>query len=125
MLILKVLNAQATVNDFEEYTSFDFIPSTDIVLTLRVHDTVTGLRRILNSDDTLSLALTKSDNTTLTLVPTFPFTADRSIIQVTITDVQSADLLGGSITLTITDNAGLISKAVGANLLNRIIEGDC
>lgn len=126
MLTLKVLNEAASLNDFKESTSYSFLKGTDFTLIMRIYDTSTGIRRVLDEDDEVTINLTTSTGTDLEKTATFPFAGDRSIIKIEVTDTESENLLGGNIVAEILEDAtSKIFKAVGNNLLVLEVAGSC
>lgn len=127
MISAQILNTDATLNNFEELTSAEFIPGEQFRLVIRLLDTTKDLRYVPASSTILTLILQKTDGTELEKTATVLDAGDRSIQYVDISELESEDLLGGNIQLKL-DIAGdgtNIRKGMIYNGLQKVITGDC
>lgn len=111
MLTLNVLNSDASLNSFKFIDTFNFIGGEDIKLVMRLFQTDEDIRYIPDTGATITLDFRKSDDTVLVKAATFPFADDRSIIEVNITALESADLITQNLVAKL-DEGGSISYAI-------------
>lgn len=110
MLTANVLNSDATLNDFEEIGSVQFIPGEQITLVLQLINPQLNLRFVPLAGSIITLILNNADGTVLNPAMTM-MTDDRSIISGVITSTQSANLIGGNIQFKV-DNGGTGSDII-------------
>lgn len=125
MITATVLNSTATINDFDELGSLEFIPGAPFTLVIRLQQSQRDdlLRYIPDSSSTLTMNLPKTDGTDLILTMT-SFSDDRSIWTGTVTAADSEDLASGNITFDLDDN-GTLRKGWIESGLQLTITGDC
>ncbi len=123
MLSAKILNSSAVLNDFHEISSMSFLAGETKTLVLRLHNEDLDIRYFPASGATLDVVLNNADGTTLTKSATLD-TDDRSIARITLSAVETAALIGGNISFTLTEG-GVISKGLVSNALTKVLEGDC
>lgn len=111
ILTMRVLNSDAELNHFEEFDSAPFIPGSALTLVLRLMQTERPLRYVPDAAATVNVNFLKSDGTTLVKAATFLDTADRSIIVVQLTSVETQTLIGQNLTADITEPGPVVSKA--------------
>jgi hypothetical protein len=111
VLILEVLNSDATLNDFRSLSTHRFYNGEDSVVVLRLKKYDTNLRYIPDAGATFSVSLLKSDGTSLVKIPTNPFADDRSIIEFSITAAESEELISQDIVVSMVEGAAT-KKAV-------------
>lgn len=128
-LTLKILNSDATLNNFVEGATASIVRGTDVKLILRiVQSERTNLRYIPQAASVLAMSLLNSDGTTLSVTPTQPFADDRSIIEVDIAAANTTLLISQNLNLSITEPtpSPMISFAVlpfGLQVIS--LNGDC
>lgn len=124
MLSGKVLNSGATTNNFVEIGSLEFISGEELTVVIRIHDPELDLRYIPPTTNITTFTLNKPDGTDLEKTGTMD-TDDRSIIRFTLSETETADLLGGNIkySLDILGDGTQIKKGVVQNALARFIDG--
>jgi len=125
MLTAVILNSTATLNDFDEIRSLQFIPGAPFRLVIRLEQSQRDdlLRYIPDATSTLTVNLPKTDGTEFNL-PMTVFTDDRSMWFVDITAAQASELASGNITFDLDDN-GTLRKGWIENGLQLLITGDC
>lgn len=106
ILTLQMLNEDATLNSFFDIGSAKFIPGVPVKLVMRLIQISRDLRYVPDAASTFSLTLKKSDGTTLSKVPTFLDSGDRSLIVVNLSNVETQLLIGQNISVTITEPSG-------------------
>lgn len=104
VLTLKVLNSDATLNNWEDQGgSAQVVRGADSSLILQFVQVDRGIRYIPASGATTSLALLNSDQSVLTLSGSFPFADDRSIVQFSISAAQTANLISQNLVVTLVE----------------------
>lgn len=123
MIIGKILNSAATLNNFTEIGSLEFIGGEQLTVFVRISDSQIGLRYIPPVTNITTFTINKSDGTTFDVVAT-PLADDRSIMSFSISELESADMLGGNvrISLDILGDGTEIKKGLIANAFSRIIQ---
>lgn len=122
MLSGKVLNSTATLNDFDEIESLEFISGEEITLVIRLtqRQRTDELRYVPSLGATLTLTLPQTDGTTVDVAPSV-FTDDRSIWSVVLTETDTATLAPGAIELTLVDGGttlkGFISNSLSLTII--------
>jgi len=125
MLIGQVLSSDAVLNHFDVIETLSFIPGEETTLVLRLlqsqrHD---HLRYVADLTATLTVHLANTDGTQLTLAMT-PMTGDYSIWSATLTEAQTAELLGGNFTFDLVTGTKTVKGWV-QNGLSMIVTGAC
>lgn len=122
MLSARLLNSDASLNNFEYQDAIEFVPGEDKVFAFQLWNKELELRWIPGDSAVVTLTFNKVDGTTLTKTASFINAGDRSLISVTLTDEETPDLLSGNITFTV-DVAGDesdLKKGVILNALQRV-----
>ena len=123
MLFGKILNSDATLNNFSEIGNLNFIPGEEITLVIRlVQQDKDQLRFIPNDVSSLTLNLATTEG--VTEVTMTAMTGDKSIWSGVVTPSQSDIMLGGNINFTL-DNNGTEVKGWVQNALSVIKIGGC
>ena len=78
-----------------------------------------NLRYIPDSGATITLALLKSDGTTLTKTATNPFADDRSIIEIDLLSSETSTIISQNLNLTITEGSD-VTYAIVQNGLQMV-----
>lgn len=118
MLTLNILNNAATLNTFFVSGTKEFMAGEDVKLIMRLIQIDLNLRYIPVVGATITIDFKKSDDTILTKTATFPFADDRSIIQVDLTELESADLISQTLIVKL-DEAGVTTFATLQSGLKR------
>ncbi len=123
MLIGKVLNSEATLNNYIYLLNKAFIQGSAFKLVIQIFNEDLGIRYIPDIDAEYSITLNNLDGTTLVKdgVEVTVFEDDRSIMSIDISAEESEALQGGNITFMIDETKGIVRNAI-----SRVIEGaDC
>jgi len=122
MIVARMLNSTATVNNFIEIGSLEFIAGEQITVYMRLYDTDLDLRYIPPATNITTVTLNKSDGTTFSKIAIHEFD-DRSMIYFTLSEIETEDLLGGnlSLSLDLAGDGSNIRKGVAQNVLSRSI----
>lgn len=127
MLTAKILNSQASLNNFKEIGSLEFIIGEEVKLVFRLFDPQFDLRHIPDAAAIVKLTFNKlSDFTTFEKTATVLDSGDRSIQYVTLTDLETADLIGGNVLfeVDVLGDGSQIQKGIIYNALSKVIQ-DC
>jgi hypothetical protein len=111
ILTLKVLNSDATLNSFEDIGNYEFVKGSTAILKLQLFQPDKHIRYIPVSGATITMDFQKSDNTVLTKTATYPFADDRSIIQISLTAVETALIISQNLVAKL-DETGTITYAI-------------
>lgn len=126
ILSLKVLNSDATLNNFVEGTTLQIVRGADATIKLRVVQADrSNLRYIPAAGATFSIAFLKSDGTSLTKTPTQPFADDRSILQVVLTDTETQTLISQGLNLEINEGSDKNFAVLQQGLQMQTLNSDC
>jgi len=124
MLVLNLLKEESTLNNLDFIATKSFIEGEDVVVLMQI--AFEGSHRYIpDSAATLEVTLQKSDNNTLTKVPTNPFADDRSIVQFTFTAAETADLISQNLLLKITEPSGISYALKKAGLQKTKLTSGC
>lgn len=118
-LTLQVLNADATLNDFNVIDVQKFSGGADVDFVFRLLQPDKKLRYVPVSGSTISIQFKKSDNTSITKTGTFIFADDRSVFKVSLTSVESATVITQYIKAVLNE-AGVISHAILEGAIQRV-----
>lgn len=123
MYICRMLNSEATLNNFNYLSAINFVTGTAITLKMQLFDEDLQLRYIPPITANVSFLFNYSDGTILTKTGT-PEADDRSIQTVTISALESAKLIGGNIKISIDvlGDGTDVRKGVGINSLTRVLD---
>lgn len=128
MLQAKLLNSEATLNDFLYLGSVEFVPGENVTVCLQLFNSERAIRFIPPAAATLTLTFTNSDGDQFDKVATKIDVDDRSLWKVSFTQVETETLAGQNIIATLDVN-GDASKILIAFMPNVIIRsnlsGDC
>ena len=121
----KLLNSDAELNKFFEISSLDIVLGTEIDLSLRLFDAQRNIRYVPAASSVLKIFLQTTDGElekTMAIIDA----DDRSMWSVTLTELQTADLIGGTIRFELDESGsgapidkGLIFNAI------RILDLSC
>lgn len=126
ILSLKVLNSDATVNNFVESSSLQIVRGADATIKLRlVQPERSNLRYIPASGATFSISFLKSDGTSLVKVPTQPIADDKSILQVVLTDTETQTLISQGLNVEINEGSDKNFAVLQQGLQMQTLNSDC
>lgn len=105
-LTLKVLNEDATLNNWVDMGgSIQIVRGADAKLILQLVQVDRKIRYIPDVAAVITTTLLNSDGTTLAKTATFPFADDRSIIQFTLSDAETALLIGQNLIVNVQEGS--------------------
>lgn len=121
MLTARLLNSDASLNNFFEITSLDFVAGSQIDLSLRLFDSQKSIRYVPPATASLKIFLQTGDielEKTLSVISS----DDRSMWKVTLTEDDTEEMLGGSVKfeLDVAGDGTNIQKGIMLNALRRI-----
>jgi hypothetical protein len=124
MITANVLNPNAVLNSFKIVNSLDFVPGSPLKLILQLFDDTEQLRFVPPTSAIVSIMITQTDNTQLSIVGSMN-PDDRSLVTFQISGLQTTNLFGGNILLSIdllgdgTDiQLGLVENVLSKLALN-------
>lgn len=128
MFIGKVLNSEASLNNYTSLSALGFIPGSAFRFVFQIIDDQLNIRHIPGPDSIVKISINNtSDGRTEFTTETFDDSGDRSIRFVDLTSAETELLNGGNVFFTI-DQLGdgtLIEKGYLSNPLAKNIEGSC
>lgn len=127
MLKVKLINEQATLNNFFYLEAKEYTPGKSFKIIFQIFDAENGIRLIPNSAGTMNVFFQKRDGTELTKAASKPFVDDRSIWQVILSDSEATDIVGSNFRIELNfDGASDIRVGMSYNSLSKItFDGDC
>ena len=109
LLTLKVLNDDATLNNFVDQGSVaQVVRGSDAKFILQITQVERKIRYIPSNTAVITMDLLNSDQTTVSLTASFPFADDRSIIEFDLSDADTSLLIGQNLIVDIQE--GLITS---------------
>lgn len=125
MLSLRVIDKASTLNNFSFKSSITFAGGETVTLRLVLWQADKQIRYIPASGAVITLDLRKSDETVITKTATQPFADDRSVIEISLTSVESAAIISQNLAATITES-GSTTIAVLENAIQKVVlTGGC
>lgn len=105
VLTLKVLNEDATLNNWTEKSSAQLVRGADGKLVLQLFQQDRKIRYIPAVGAVITISLLNSDQTTVDKTATNPFADDRSIIQFDLSDTETENIIGQALIVEINEGA--------------------
>lgn len=102
---LRVLNPDATLNNFVDIGSARIYKGSDQKLILQLFQSDRKIRFVPAITAVITMDFLQSDNTVLTKTATFPFADDRSIIQIVLADTETPNIVSQNLIAKIVDGA--------------------
>jgi hypothetical protein len=124
MLDVKILNSQATLNDFKEIGSLEYVPGENLDVVVRLFNSQLDIRYIPDPGATYTLVFEQKDGTELSKTPTELSAEDRSILTTSLTPTETENIVGSNIRVEVTEGPE-VKKGVARNALSKILLGDC
>jgi hypothetical protein len=120
-----ILNSDASLNTYFTVASQDFVPGSKCDLVIQLVDLQKNLRYVPPSAATLSMLFNKTDGSSLNKSASLVDSGDRSMWKVTLSELETQDLLSGNFTfaLDVNGNATLIIKGMVKNGLRSLLLG--
>lgn len=128
MIKAKLLNSDASLNDFTYIGSMEFVPGEDVTVALQIFQGQKDIRLIPPLAATLTLTFIDSDGNDVIKTATVINADDRSMWKVALTQLESETLAGQNIEgeLDYNGDASVIYRFVMQNVLQRTnLAGDC
>lgn len=128
MLIARLLNSDASLNNFIYLETINYVSGEDFDIVFQLFSDQLGIRYIPPATATVTIDILKSDGTTLTKSASVLSTDDRSIWKVSIDGTESDDIAGFNIGINVDvlDDTTDIKKAIiRTGLSKQILSGDC
>lgn len=105
-LTMKVLNEDATLNNWVDMGgSAQIARGADAKLILQLIQVDRKIRYVADAAAVITMDFLKSDGTTLSKTATFPFSDDRSIIQIVLSDAETADLISQNLVAEVVEGS--------------------
>lgn len=105
LLTLNVLNEDATLNNWQVIGNASIARGSDAKMNLQLMQADRKIRYIPDVAAVITADFLNSDGTTLSKTATFPFADDRSIIQFTFTDAETALLIGQNLVVEVQEGS--------------------
>lgn len=129
MLAIKLLNDQATLNNFYNVSSRDYIPGDAFTLNFQIFDSQTKQRFMADADATIEVVFQKNDGSELTVEADVLFETDRSMWSVEMTAESTETIVGANFMVVMTtevDEEDVIVSGMAYNALSKItFDGEC
>lgn len=123
ILSLKVINSDATLNNFQEIGSAKFVPNQSLKIAMRLMQTERNLRYVPDSAATVSVTFKQSTGPDIVKAASFVDTGDRSLILVELTDLETANLISQSLYVTVTEGSDVSIAYLSNALQNAHVNG--
>lgn len=105
-LTMKVLNEDASLNNWQDMGgTVQIVRGADAKLILQLFQVDRKIRYIPTIAAAITMDFMNSDGTTLSKTATFPFADDRSIIQIALTDSETANLISQNLIADIVEGS--------------------
>lgn len=123
MLLGKMINNAASLNDFRSIGSVCYVLGDKVTMNFQLFDEQLKLRYVPPSTAIITVTFNNMDGTTFTQVGSFIDPLDQSLITVPLTAIQTAQLLGGNVTFTVDvlGDATQILRGMIFSALNQVI----
>lgn len=118
ILKLQMLNEDATLNNFQDIGSAQFVPGHALTLVMRLMQTQRDLRYVPDAAATMEITFQLSDGSELTKSLSFLDAGDRSLLEVELTDVETELLIGQNLVVEVTEPSGVSVAALPMALQN-------
>lgn len=128
MVKAKLLNSDASLNDFRVVGSAEFIPGENLTIALQIFLDEKGIRYIPPAAAEMQLTFINSDDTELEKDAAVIDADDRSMWKVSLSQAETELLQGQNIegVLDVNGDGTLVYKFLIANVLQRVnLAGDC
>lgn len=128
MIKAKLLNSEASLNDFFTLGALDFVPGETVDIALQIFLSQRDIRYIPPAPATLTATFIDSDGVEFEVEAEVIDADDRSMWMISLTPTQTETLAGQNIELTldVEGNGTIIYKTLMENVLSRVnLSGDC
>ncbi len=123
----QMLNSSATLNQFTQISSLDFMPGSDMDIVFQIVNPELNLRHVLGAMAIVTVTFPTA-NGTLVKTATFLDPGDKSIVVVSLSTTETLDMSGGNFTFSVEtdpeeeDDKTFLGYIQGA--LRRIVQGE-
>lgn len=121
VLTLKVLNEDATLNNWQDMGgSAQIVRGADAKLILQLFQVDRKIRYVPAAGAVITIDLINSDQTTLSKTATAPFADDRSIVQFTLTDSETELLISQNLIVSVVEgsNTSIALLSLGLQMIS-------
>lgn len=128
MLKAKLLNSEASLNDYIEVNAINFIPGENVTVAVHLYDAERGIRYIPPLAATLTMTFIDKDSAEILKDAAVIDADDRSMWSVDLSQSETEVLAGQNIILELDVNGDgtVILKALIANgIIRNNLSGDC
>lgn len=128
MIKVKLLNSEASLNDFFYIGAINFIPGENIVVSIQVFDSQRDIRYVPPLAATMTMTFIDKDGNDVVKTAAVIDADDRSMWTVTLSQAESEVLAGQNIVvdLDVNGDATVIYRALLQNVMIRNnLSGDC
>lgn len=101
MLLGKMINSAASLNNFHDIGSIDYVLADQITLNFQLYDPQMKQRYVAPSTAIVTATFNNMDGSSFTQVGTFLNALDQSLITVALSRTQTSQLLGGNVVFTV------------------------
>lgn len=115
MLKIKLINEQATLNNFSFVEIKEYTPGNPFKLQIQLQDSETKQRLIPNAGANLNAIFQKSDGTELTVAAVGLFADDRSMWKVELNAAQATSIIGSNVKFELDFNGSASAPPVLSN----------
>lgn len=128
MLTARILNSEATLNDFFPLSSQTYVPGENVTVVIQLMQAQRGIRYVPPAGAVTTITLKNADETDFSVTASLVDASDRSMLRFVLTQAQSL-ALGSSNILIEVDLAGdgvtVYLAVIGNALIRTSITGDC
>lgn len=128
MIKVKLLNSEASLNDFLYIGSIDFIPGENVKVSIQIFDSQKNIRYIPPVASTLTMTFIDKDGNDVVKIASVIHADDRSMWRVLLSQAETENLGGQNviIDLDVNGDGTLIYRALLANaIIRNNLSGDC
>jgi hypothetical protein len=125
MLKAKILNSQATLNNYVILGSLEFVPGEEVKVVAQIINSQLDIRYIPDAAATMDMIFVDKDGNEVIKTASVLDADDRSIWTVTLTPAESLTIVSQNIKIVLDDNGTTMIASVRNGLARTIIDGDC
>ena len=125
MLTLEILSKNPQLNTFTVQKQQSFVSKETVRVVMRLMQSDLGIRYVPSLSAVITIDLKRSDNTTLTKTCTSTFADDRSVIEFSLTDVESETVIGQNLVVKVVDGSSVQFAVLQYGLAKVIADGSC
>lgn len=126
MLKIKLIEDQATLNNFDYLEVKEYIPGIALTIKFQISESETKLRHIPGTSATMEVTFQNREGEELSVTATMLFNPDdRSLWSVALTAEQTEEIIGSNFMVELTDGA-TIKSGMAYGVLSKItFDGEC